>query len=250
MKQFTPSQNPIAALKKIKLLFSGKISEAEKSLDLEKKIEIAQIVIDQYYETMSHLSHMKKYKDNPQEPQVVQFKNELREQLERAKNIVEQSNKEIQQKNREAIFKNIDLVLNDLSNRINKINKNLPKAYETASNLLDTLTFARNEYNEQKEASDRVFDEAGDKFKMTCQKAINAAIPALEKDLGWGDYLKKTLETIANAIIYIVTATHVSGFFSHSKFNELNQTKNNVVEQGRKLQEIDTKENVNSFGSY
>jgi hypothetical protein len=53
-----------------------------------------------------------------------------------------------------------------------------------------------------------------DQFKKQCSALINDAIPILEKDLGWGDYLLNLLKILCNAVIMGVTFGHVQGMFT------------------------------------
>ncbi|CEG57707.1 hypothetical protein [Legionella fallonii] len=116
----------------------------------------------------------------------------------------------------------IDKVLEELTNKIDGIGHSHPEAKNVAKNLHATLLEARDNYfvqlvNGEENGETIDADEAGTLFKARCKLAISVAMPTLEKDLSWGDYLKNMLKAIVNAAIYVVTLGHVNGFFAYSK---------------------------------
>lgn len=116
------------------------------------------------------------------------------------------------------IFTNIDSILGQLSEKINGIGTNFSEAQSVANSLYKTLLDARNEYEKhlktgQYSKGTIAFHKAGELFKTTCNNAIKAALPILERDLGWGDYLKNMFKNLANAVVFVSTLGQVSGFF-------------------------------------
>lgn len=61
------------------------------------------------------------------------------------------------------------------------------------------------------------FKEAGLKFKEASNLVIQKAKPILEKDLGWGEYLKNLFKVIVNAIVFCVTFGASQGFFATTR---------------------------------
>ena len=121
-----------------------------------------------------------------------------------------------------AIIGKIDKVLGELKRKINGINNYHPEAKDLANNLHVTLLAARDDYFVQltsgKENGEPIdADEAGELFKARCKSAVEYAIPILEQNLGWGAYLANVLKALFNAVIYVITAGNVNGFFSYTK---------------------------------
>jgi hypothetical protein len=82
--------------------------------------------------------------------------------------------------------------------------------------LLDSLKGYRDIY--AKNLNEGVdIQQAGKAFKYHCEIAINRAIPILERDLGWGEFLKNVLKSIGNAVVTIITFGNKTNFFSYTK---------------------------------
>ncbi|CEG57703.1 Dot/Icm T4SS effector AnkK/LegA5 [Legionella fallonii] len=121
-----------------------------------------------------------------------------------------------------AIIEKIDMILEELKNKVDGIGSNHSEAKDVAKNLHAMLLEARDDYfvqlvNGRENGETIDADKAGQRFKKRCRLAIDAAMPVLEKDLGWGGYLKNILKAIVNAVIYVVTVGHVNSFFTYSK---------------------------------
>lgn len=146
--------------------------------------------------------------------------------LDAAQKIAEekaQAAKAATQKAAETILKKVDAILWDLYSKKAEIGNHLPEARELADTLYNTLTEARDEYDYQLKNGMTYdnkpisFDEAGDLFKDTCDAAIESAMPVLERDVSWGDYLKNVLKSIINALVYVATFGYKSNFFAYNK---------------------------------
>lgn len=138
------------------------------------------------------------------------------------KNVAEEAANLAKAKRVGAIIGKIDTVLEELKRNINGINSYHPEAKDVANNLHATLLAARDDYfvqltsgNENGESIDA--DEAAELFKARCKSAIEYAMPTLEQNLSWGAYLANVLKALFNAVIYVVTAGNVNGFFSYTK---------------------------------
>lgn len=114
------------------------------------------------------------------------------------------------------VLKKIDTALTDLQNKIGKENHHHnTEALEQAVKLLTALQYARNTYEEQLQKGVTTFI-AGQAFKKDCEVAIGDARDVLERDLGWGAYLKNLLKTLVNAVIQIFTS-NPNALFSLTK---------------------------------
>lgn len=100
-------------------------------------------------------------------------------------------------------FTKIDQVLLDLKNNIGEIDQHKwPKALFEAKELLSNLQVARDSYMENL-LKDPTNPALGTVFKNACKKAIDKAMPILEKDLKWKDYLNNMFKTLCSLIITI-----------------------------------------------
>jgi hypothetical protein len=112
------------------------------------------------------------------------------------------------------LMKNIDITLDDFLNKINNIDHHSSEAQTTAERLYSKLHHARSVYETQLKTGMNENQEnigpsaAGRVFNDKCAKAIRKAMPVLERDLGWGDYLLNILKVCANAVIKGVTGTN------------------------------------------
>lgn len=119
----------------------------------------------------------------------------------------------------------IDATLQTLSNKIGKIDQHqFPEAMKTALKLRKNLSLARNTYlntlNHLNLSADTFLTDkalAIQTFKTDCKQAIDQAKPVLERDLGWGAYLKNLLKTLANAIVFTISIGQAPSFFSLKK---------------------------------
>ncbi len=118
------------------------------------------------------------------------------------------------------IIDEIDSVFEQLRNKVGKVDQHhFPEAANKASNLLIKLYIARDNYSAAL-SSNSDFKTAGVDFETACEQAIKEATPILERDLGWGDFLKNILKSIGNAIISVFT-TNQNAFFQYTKSSSL-----------------------------
>lgn len=129
---------------------------------------------------------------------------------------------EVLNKKIQSALETVDNALNELKGKIGKIDQHkYDKAYLKATALLDYLEEARNQYAADLKNPKMKLEDAGFKFKDACKTGIDNAKPILEKDLGWGDYLKNLLKTLANAIVKVVSFGTSKGFFTPAKSESL-----------------------------
>lgn len=116
----------------------------------------------------------------------------------------------------QAIDSKLTKILNDLDQKINLTTiLTGPEILEVAENLSYQLKEAKKKYItalQQPQGDKRL---AAREFRHTCSQLISDNLPLLQRDLGWGDYLKNLLKKIANAVIYIVTLGDENSFFSY-----------------------------------
>lgn len=92
------------------------------------------------------------------------------------------------------------------------------KGAEALKTLVSNLEEALDTYMDTKDKK-----TASSTFIETCSNAMNAAMPNLENDLGWGDYLKNMLKQLANVVGYGIAKITTFGFYSgdtHTFFNK------------------------------
>ncbi|HDS3848955.1 lpg2327 family Dot/Icm T4SS effector [Legionella pneumophila] len=112
----------------------------------------------------------------------------------------------------------VDGILQELTLKIDRVDQHqYKKAHDTANTLLQSLIAARDEYERDLRANEFSQELAGRKFKLACQDAVKIAKPVLEKDLGWGDYLKNLLKCLGNAVITCFTFGYQQGFFAYAR---------------------------------
>ncbi|WP_152571684.1 hypothetical protein [Legionella norrlandica] len=112
----------------------------------------------------------------------------------------------------------VDAAIGTLRDKIGQVDQHhASKAIKAAEKLLLALESARNEYEIDLKNPHTDIENAGKQFKQKCETAINKAKPILEKDLGWGDYLKNLLKTLVNAVIWTVTFGNVNTFFPYAR---------------------------------
>ncbi|HAT1802859.1 TPA: type IV secretion protein Dot [Legionella pneumophila] len=112
----------------------------------------------------------------------------------------------------------VDGIIQELTLKIDRVDQHqYKKAHDTANTLLQSLIAARDEYERDLRANEFSQELAGRKFKLACQDAVKIAKPVLEKDLGWGDYLKNLLKCLGNAVITCFTFGYQHGFFAYAR---------------------------------
>ncbi|WP_042646172.1 lpg2327 family Dot/Icm T4SS effector [Legionella pneumophila] len=112
----------------------------------------------------------------------------------------------------------VDGIIQELTLKIDRVDQHqYKKAHDTANTLLQSLIAARDEYERDLRANEFSQELAGRKFKLACQDAVKIAKPVLEKDLGWGDYLKNLLKCLGNAVITVFTFGYQQGFFAYAR---------------------------------
>lgn len=128
----------------------------------------------------------------------------------------------------------IEKVLVELKGKIGGIDQHKwPKAYDKATFLLVQLESARISYESNLRDS-KIMPKAEKLFKIACTKVITDAMPILEKDLGWGDFLLNALKTLCSNII---TLGNRSDFFPRVQ----SQSAQAVKDAGQKL-DLDLRE--------
>ena len=101
--------------------------------------------------------------------------------------------------------KSINKALSGLETKIGTIDKHkYPAASTKATEMLEALKKARDAY---------LVSEDTNAYKDDCKKAIDTAMPTLEKDIGWGDYLKNLLKVVVNTVIKVATIGKYGKFF-------------------------------------
>lgn len=112
----------------------------------------------------------------------------------------------------------VDGIIQELTLKIDRVDQHqYKKAHDTANTLLQSLIAARDEYERDLRANEFSPELAGRKFKLACQDAVKIAKPVLEKDLGWGDYLKNLLKCLGNAVITVFTFGCQQSFFAYAR---------------------------------
>ncbi|HAT8179983.1 TPA: type IV secretion protein Dot [Legionella pneumophila] len=148
------------------------------------------------------------------EKQLEEEKQKLAKQSEEEKrNLEKQQEETINQ-----ALQKVDGILQELTLKIDRVDQHqYKKAHDTANTLLQSLIAARDEYERDLRANEFSQELAGRKFKLACQDAVKIAKPVLEKDLGWGDYLKNLLKCLGNAVITCFTFGYQQGFFAYAR---------------------------------
>lgn len=98
-------------------------------------------------------------------------------------------------------------------------------ALEQAKTLLTELNQARESFNQTNIKTNKI-DEiklAKYQFQSRCRRAINQALPVLERDLGWGDFLINLLKTILNGVIKLCTSEYSNSFFYYKRSEAVNE---------------------------
>ncbi|HAT1771660.1 TPA: type IV secretion protein Dot [Legionella pneumophila] len=148
------------------------------------------------------------------EKQVEEEKLKLAKQSEEEKRRLENQ----QEETITQALQKVDGILQELTLKIDRVDQHqYKKAHDTANTLLQSLIAARDEYERDLRANEFSQELAGRKFKLACQDAVKIAKPVLEKDLGWGDYLKNLLKCLGNAVITIFTFGGQQGFFAYAR---------------------------------
>ncbi len=114
----------------------------------------------------------------------------------------------------------IDGLLNDFESKIASVGQYHLSAKHKAQHLLATLR------EEKQKAFVDLNEESKALFLKNASHAIKEAIPCLQKDLGWGDYLKNLLKQLINAI---TTGLAFLGTFGMSKHRGFFSVKPSLV---------------------
>ncbi len=138
---------------------------------------------------------------------------------------------QIQNERNQVTLDRIDGILIRLGDKIDGIGEHSEEALIQAVTLHETLTSARDAYAAELKFGENV-PEATQVFKETCAIAINSVMPTLETDLGWGEYLKNMLKSIAN--VFIAGAQKFGS--SITFFNTNSKSSQAVAETGQELQ--------------
>lgn len=132
--------------------------------------------------------------------------------------VTKRKDDELLDKKIQVALEKVDQALEELKGKIGDINQHkYDKAYEAAKVLLRQLQETRDQYAIDLANPQINFKEAGLKFKEASNVVIQQAKPILEKDLGWGEYLKNLFKVIVNAIVFCVTFGASQGFFATTR---------------------------------
>ncbi len=132
--------------------------------------------------------------------------------------VTKRKDDELLDKKIQVALEKVDQALEELKGKIGDINQHkYDKAYEAAKVLLRQLQETRDQYAIDLANPQINFKEAGLKFKEASNLVIQQAKPILEKDLGWGEYLKNLFKVIVNAIVFCVTFGASQGFFATTR---------------------------------
>ncbi|MCL9685503.1 hypothetical protein [Legionella maioricensis] len=133
---------------------------------------------------------------------------------------------------REAVIKRVERILDNLALKIEGIGQHHPEARAQAVNLHNTLMKGLTTLEVELKSGQKSRKEATDDFKELCSATIMSVMPALEKDLGWGEYLKNMLKSIAN--VFIAGAQKLGS--NATFFNTSSKSGQAVTETGQELQ--------------
>jgi hypothetical protein len=118
---------------------------------------------------------------------------------------------------------NILKILETFESKISNIKHN-EDAKEAARNLHKELKTLAIETFSKEPSKDKVSS-----FSKSALELISSAVPALQKDLGWGDYLSNLAKEICNAATRTLSFGYHNGLFSIKK--------SDVVTEAEKLQD-------------
>lgn len=121
----------------------------------------------------------------------------------------------------------IDQILDAFANKILSIGAYHLEAQSKARELLSTLQHYKNQ------ALQEPSQGSLNNFARQAKQAIDAAIPMLQKDLGWGDYLTNLAKQLANAVTKAVIYTVTLGTINHPGFFTLKSS--DAVNESRQL---------------
>jgi len=189
-------------LKNLLADMQDKVSKAGHGFDVVSRIKLIKDATNAYNSEMEKLSKVYKTKDET----IEKLKKQLRGVYDKAQ-IMRDRYIDLHDEKLNKIFK-------QLGDKINTIEKHKkPEAFDTAQMLLDNLKSAKETMMKNLRTPQRNEQKDIDVFLKTCKESINKALPILEKDLGWGDFLKNILKSIANAVISVATIGNKKNFF-------------------------------------
>src|SRR3990167_2451297 len=84
----------------------------------------------------------------------------------------------------------------------------------TVIELLNELSIFKDCYLHRLGNINKDINESTHIFIGQCQSSINAAMPILESDFNWSDYLSNLLKSIANAIFWVISFGKCNNFFT------------------------------------
>ncbi len=129
----------------------------------------------------------------------------------------------------------LNLLIGTLHTKVDVLKSNQnsnENTIKTAELLSDTLSNTVNVYLDSESNPKITRAYAKKQFIIEATKAINAAIPILDKELGWGEYLKNLLKTISNAFISATNA------IVRSKFTLFSEAKAPMIQEVEDLNQI------------
>ena len=109
-----------------------------------------------------------------------------------------------------------EICINKIKSIIFKYKNDAPAIQSNKARLAaDSLNTQLDQHFETLNESDSVdFPKALQTFKDNCARDVSAALPKLDKELGWGPYLLNFLTSLANVFISVITLGYRNGFFA------------------------------------
>lgn len=118
----------------------------------------------------------------------------------------------------------INSILDHYKQKIDDMVHHNKDAKAAALQLHMTLTTLSKDYEAEKLLNN---NEAANHFTTRCKQAIETVMPTLDRDLGWGDYLRNMMKQMINIATKILTLRQFGGFFT-LKISETTQATQNM----------------------
>tara|TARA_Y100000588_G_scaffold391218_1_gene499191 strand:- start:951 stop:1697 length:747 start_codon:yes stop_codon:yes gene_type:complete len=219
LKKIQPGDKPADVLTQLKTKMQEKITAAGQSPDSELKLELAQQAAKMHFSTMGDLSKIYTGKIE----QVEQLKQDIRSLYEKAQNQVERYKEQLKASQPRPVLPVVEPVAKSvaaINTLITDFRDNvLQYGGAGTKGLAVVLALKLWKYSDQYK-EDAISDpsSAAKQFIEKATTAINEAKPALDRDLGWGDYLTNLAKQFVNAVTTFVAAIVHSGASAHQGF--------------------------------